>query len=383
ENTFRMVKVGPTEQRTQNPYVKVRQLLVRPRSQSPEDSLEAVQRAAQLRSALTPQNFEMMVMDPRNDDPNKMYSRGEMGWYPYGALGPDVDNALRNAAPGTIVGPVRSPQGYHVFEVQSRGTTAIRLAAIFKDVTPERTTLDSLKRLADGLIGTAMRENKPFEELAKALGYRVITSQPINSGSTFISGGLRGPSAKEVMNWALGKAKNPGEIKGEVVQTENAFVVVCLKDRYEPGYRPLNQVREEVEARVIEQKKSEDILNRLSKISADSSFARMAQAYGPGAFAASAQGLTFNSPGIQGMPDPVLIGNLVRLKEGQTSKPIVGKSGVYLVRMRKITAPAELTNELVESHRKMLENRLRSSYPERAIQGLLKAAEVEDYRYNF
>jgi peptidyl-prolyl cis-trans isomerase D len=383
DNTFRMVKVGDTRQVTDNPYVKVRVLMVRPRGQSPQDSVEAVTRANKLREEVTPQTFEVMVMDPRNDEPNKMYTRGDMGWYTYGSLGQEVDAALRAAKAGSIVGPVRTPQGYYIFEVQQRSTNAIRLATIFKDVEAEQATLDSLKRLADGLIGTAMRENKPFEELAKSMGYRVISAPGVSSGASFIAGGLRGPAAKEVVSWALGKAKAEGEVKGEVVQTDNAYVVVYLKKRYERGYRPLNQVREEVQARVIEQKKSDDILKKLTKVPADTSLARMAQAYGPGAFAASAQGLTFASPGIQGLPDPILIGNLVRLKEGETSKPIVGKTGVYVVRVRKLTTPGEVTNEVVENHRKMLENRLRSSYPERAIQGLIKHAEVEDYRYNF
>ncbi|MCE3007530.1 MAG: peptidyl-prolyl cis-trans isomerase [Bacteroidetes bacterium] len=381
---FRIMKLTGREERTDRPFVKLRYMMVAIRDTTQTGKAEALKKAEALRAETTPENFQQLLFDQsKNEAPSVFQDRGELGWHRYGQFAA-IDEAVRSAQKGQIIGPVALPGAYLILEVQERNTSAIRLSTIAADIRPSDQTLDSLKRQADALISETLKEaDVPFAEKAKKLGYTTQQSQPLFSGQSYIAQGISGDQAKEIIRWALDEERVDGDVRADVLQTESAYYVLSLKERKPEGYLAFSKVEERVKAKVLAEKKAAAILARMSKIQIDTNLTRVATAFGPGAFASTAAGITFDSPGIQGTQDPVLIGKLTQLKSGQLSKPIKGEAGVYLVYVRRVTQPDKLSDEVIEQHRSQLQSRQQGEYQRSALEGLKDAAGIKDYRYRF
>lgn len=378
---YRIMKL--VDRRTDKTYYKVRGLMVSIQDTTAAGKAKAKEKAEALRKEATKENWEQLMFDPtKNNDPNVQQNRGELGWTEPG-LFKDLDAALAGSSVDAIVGPVLINNTYFVLQVQDVNNSAVNVATIAADIEPSQRTLDSLKRVADEFIGKAMRSGKSFEEAAKEQKLEVRTSNQLFSGQTYVSGDISGNYAREAIRWALSDAKEVGEVRGEVMLTESAYIILSLKSRYEEGHRTLEEVKDQVRTKVLADKKAAAIMKRLAKLPADTSMTRLAQAFGPGAFAATASNISFKSPGLQGANDPVLIGNICRLKQGETSKPIKGETGVYVVRAAKVTKPDVISKETLDNHRQQLQTRSMQDYPRQAIEGLKDAAKVKDYRYRF
>jgi peptidyl-prolyl cis-trans isomerase SurA len=79
---------------------------------------EAMKVAAQLRSTLTPANFDA-AMAQRGG--------GDLGWLDQGDLPEPLENALLNLEPQQISAPVRGPSGIHIFELRERQSGGVAL----------------------------------------------------------------------------------------------------------------------------------------------------------------------------------------------------------------------------------------------------------------
>ncbi len=105
-------------------------------------------------------------------------------------------------------------------------------------------------------------------------------------------------------------------------------------------------------------------------------------AYGAGAFVSNATDITFESQSIPSIGnDPYVIGRICGMKKGTTSKPIVGKNGVYIVQVSEVTEPVALDENSLKGAKKGQAQNGQSQLRNRINQALLKMADVKDERW--
>ena len=96
----------------------------------------------------------------------------------------------------------------------------------------------------------------------------------------------------------------------------------------------------------------------------------------------SATAINMKTPTIAGAGrEPQVVGAAFGLKEGQTSKAVVGENGVYFVEVTKVTPAIDLPS--YQSNANRLSTSKAANVNSKLFTALKEAAEIEDNRKNF
>jgi peptidyl-prolyl cis-trans isomerase SurA len=148
-----------------------------------------------------------------------------------------VGEMTRKYVPDPIISP-RAIQGYytnHVDDFKVSDEVRTRLIVVNQSVADDP---GAARKRADGILAQ-IRGGASFEDMAR--GY--------SDGSQRYQGGENGWQEVSVMNKALREplAKlKPGEYS-DVIETSDACFIILLEERRAAHYRPLSEVREDIE----------------------------------------------------------------------------------------------------------------------------------------
>jgi peptidyl-prolyl cis-trans isomerase D len=167
-----------------------------------------------------------------------------------------------------------------------------------------------------------------------------------------------------------------------VIELGTDFVVVELTEKTKAGYRPLEEVKTQVETAVkLEKKKALSIQRAKDLLAANTNIDDLAEAAGKELNTAediSANGLVLAGAG----SEPKVIGAIFALDEGQTSKVIEGSSAAYVVKV--ITKQTPLIENLDAATRQQIKTRLEAQINQKFgsiwLEQLKEEAEVIDNR---
>lgn len=376
---YKLVKLTDVARRDTAPFLKLRHIFLKPKGNSAQDTFQVQMQAQIQASMINADNFAQYVQSLSDDQSTKQQG-GDLGWYRYGSFGKKFDDQVKKLQKGQIAS-IMSDYGAHIVEVQDRSVEGVRVATIAHDIVPGQQTLDSLMMIAEN-FRQAAKDTASFNRKAAEMKYAVNPNQTVQPGAAFI-GGLYGSGVKDIIVWAL--TTDADEQVSKPFETENAFVVPIITEKQERGHRSLASVKEQIRPRVLAAKKAEMILSRYnSAVKNKSDLQQMRNEYGPGAYTNVANDVTFSSGYIPGIgQDPLLIGALPGLKSGQVSKPIVGKTGVFVLRVSEIRQADKLDDKALEDYRYTQQQTKRNAYVNKVQQGLRSHAEIVDMRYNF
>jgi hypothetical protein len=120
-------------------------------------------------------------------------------------------------------------------------------------------------------------------------------------------------------------------------------------------------------------KKAEMIKNRVSATSLDD------LAKDEGVAVSTALALNMNAPTVTGAGrEPKVVGTAFGLEEGETSKLIVGETGVFMIQVTKLTPAVELAN--YQAFANQVAQEKQTAVNTRLYNALKEAAEIEDNR---
>ncbi len=340
------------------------------------DTLEAQKKANEIKLKVNKDNFPMLAAENSEDQQTKFMS-GELGWIARGQFGSDFDKALKNAPIGTIVGPIKSNQGFHIVEVVEKDSRLMRVLVIAKEIFASTETEKQIERQALEFAAAAINAEN-FEKIAAQKGLDMRISQPLNPNTQQIAG-LQG--GKDISRWALTGKK--GDLSGVKV-TENAYIVAYIKEKSEEGYKPLADVKEQIKPRVINQVKSKVILQKMQGFSG-SDFEALKNKYGTGAFVSKAENISVNNPVIPGIGnDPIVLGKIIGMKENTvTNKPIAGQTGVYMIKVTKVDTPQNVDDATIKSYQTTLLNTRKNQLMSKINPALKDYGKVKDLRYKY
>jgi peptidyl-prolyl cis-trans isomerase D len=370
---YRMIKISDVKT-ADKARVKLRHLLVGVRGYTQEDTARSKSRADSLLRVINTKNFEEEVAKA-SDDNGTVNNGGDIGWYKEGNFGGEFDEKVFDL-PTDRPTLLKSNRGFHIVWVVEKSNTIYQLAEIVRTITPSSNTLRALYKEADKFAGAAT-ESGDFDGLAKSQN---LSSIPLPSiaPSKLVLPGMTGTG--ELVRWSL--TETPGKISG-VIETGDAFVIAWLVSRKEAGYMDVEDIRKNLDRRIMNAKKAQLLKEKLEGQSVDD-FNKVRDLLGRGAFVSQADEVSFASataPGIGN--DPIVVGRAFAAELNQTTGPIAGETGVYVIKVTKKTEPNPPTDADLASFQQSLASNKTNTMASKVYLGARDHANIKDFRYKF
>ena len=270
-----------------------------------------------------------------SDDMGSIDKGGDYGWFDEnkGFVDPFKNAGLQGTVGNITIVPTQF--GFHIIEVLNVSKTrhnSYTVAQITKLIAPSSETTQEYYKIASDFAGknqTGEAFNKSIE--TEKLNKRI--AEGIKEGDKSLPG-LE--AAKDLVRWVY-KAKK-GEVS-PVFEFKDRFVVAQLTSIKEKGIAPLEDVKDEVTAKAIRDKKAEAFIKEFeTKAGASKSIDDIASKMG--LTAEKADNLTFAAYNVAAIGrEDALIGSATSMKAGATSKAIKGDNGVFVVNVASVNEP--------------------------------------------
>lgn len=347
--TYRLFKLVQKEE-AEKPYAKISHIQVN----FGKDTAAAQTKAnGFLRDARTGDFAEIATKN--SDDFSSRLNGGEVGWYQQGRFGEDFDEAVSKAAVGSIIGPIKGRSAYHVVKILDKEDTNYDIAQVEDAIIYSTSTKDSVFGLANR-FAKILFESGDINKAASDMNVVAFASNPLTPETRTIQG-LQG--GRELILWAV-NAKE-GEYTNKVYRIGDDYVLAQVNQKSSEGLQSLDDVRAEVERAVLNEKKAKVLADRLRGMSGQD-FESIKNNIGSGSRTGSAKDLTITSNAVTGVgSEPLVVGKAFSLNQGETSSPIVGNSGVFLIKVDQITEAPDPDETQIASLQTQLESNLRRS----------------------
>jgi peptidyl-prolyl cis-trans isomerase D len=288
---------------------------------------------------------------------------------------PFSDAVFSATREGLIPRVVETQFGFHLINVTAIKTNkSYKIATIEKEISPSDFTINEAYRKAD-LFLTEVGNYDEFMRQASMDSLQVNNAQELSRSDRRI------PAlgeAREIIRWAFTNA-SVGEVS-EIFELENNFVIAVLTNIRKSGTADLNDVREEVSLKLLNDLKAEMIIKKLQGL--NGTLEEIAVAYGENAniYSNADLRLTANSLPNVGIA-PQAIGTVFSLTEGELSAPIKENDGVVMVQLLAMTKAPEIAD--YTGYKNQLEQRRSSGASYMLSELVKKYADISDDRYRF
>jgi peptidyl-prolyl cis-trans isomerase D len=302
---------------------------------------------------------------------------GDLGTFVFGQMVPEFNKFCFNEGKAGSKKVVKTQFGYHVIDIQNQTNfkPAYKIAILAKPIVPSDETIN-----AATLAATKAAANKSSKELADYAtknGLQVIEVPTTIKENDFAIGQMQ--DARNLVKWAfdakLGAVSDP-------ITVGKDFIVASVSNIYKEGTQNATMARAGAEAEVRNKKKAEIIV---AKLAGATTLEAAAALYNKQVAVAGADSSIVMGAGIiNGIGnEPKIIGAAFN-KDYLTkqSAPIVGKTGVYVVKVNAITAKAAKTAEELVAQASMKRNALKGRGAN-WFEALRKQADVTDNRSKY
>lgn len=302
---------------------------------------------------------------------------GDLGWFSEGRMVEPFENAVfEQESEGLINELVKTEYGYHIIEVTEAPTSQVYdIATIVSTLYPSDETRDVAFRNADD-FHSGVNDLSSFQEAATSDSLNVVTAESLAPNAQSVRGL---GEARQVVRWAYNDA-SVGEVS-EVFELEDAYVIAALSGKTEEGTAKLEDVREEVTAKVKAEMKGKQIAEKLEGMSGKS-LDEIAEAYGKDANVYSSSDLKLSTSTLPNVGfAPEAIGQAFALKEGEMSEPIIGENGVIIMQTEAITKAPEIAD--YSTYKEQIAQRQRQQSTFNIAEAVKEFSDIEDERYKF
>ena len=365
---YRIAKLAEVAFRSDS--VQARHILIKPTQTMSLDSVNTKMTALKL-AIESGADFGMLAQQ-NSEDQGSAIKGGDLGWFQEGVMVDEFNEVCFTSKIGDL-SLVTTQFGVHLIQVTktSKSVKKAKIAYIDRTVEPSTETVNAYYSQAAQFAAKILNDGVSFDtlivtdNLAKRSDKKVTANKPTISGLS---------NSRELVRWMYTTAK-VGSIS-EVFQFDNSYVVASLTKEYVKGVPELEDIKEQITALVIKEKKA----LKISKSIKTSDLASMASANDTSVV--SGQKTTFANLNLEGIGyEPELVGGIFANKVGAVSSPITGRNGVYVV---QVTAIDKATSQADFGVQKLNMQTQASSYANNAsYNALKKAADVQDNRVDF
>jgi peptidyl-prolyl cis-trans isomerase D len=306
-----------------------------------------------------------------SDDLGSAKNGGELGWFKKGQMVKEFDNVAFSTPSGEISEPFKSNYGFHIIAVDSvkidaDTVTEVKAKHILKYIIAGVETLDSIETLVSKVRSFAEDEN--MLSAAKEFSVDVDSTPPFGRGENPAGVGY----IANLGFFVFDKDAKPGDVS-EILETENAFFVLELKEKIAKGNLPFEHVKTKIRSIVEDSLRinnAKDYLVEITEKIKETSFEEFAE--GDEKLRAGKAELTTRKQFVSGVGyNNEVLAAAFALPENTISKPIVSDNGVYIVR----TTAKELVSELPKDAPEftVISNQIKSEFARNAYQDWFNA----------
>lgn len=300
---------------------------------------------------------------------------GDLGWFAKDDfVEPFATAAYAAKSTGLLPNLVETEYGYHIIDVTALPNSQYtKLAILELELVASDRTRNEAFRNADSFAAESGNRNE-FSENATEKGYRILQANNVDATSRNLNN-LQ--NAREVIIWVFGEGSQ-GEVS-EVFELDNSYVVATIVSKKEEGKAKLEDVREQVEQQVRNEKKATLIAEKLA-----------------GKTTLEEMKAVFADASINDIPDlrlstsvipgvgfaPKAIGTIFGLQSsGQITKPVQEDIGVLVGRLNNLTPSTEIGDYTSYQAQLSQSGSQRMTY--QIMMALQDLADVKDYRYKY
>jgi peptidyl-prolyl cis-trans isomerase D len=321
-----------------------------------------------------------------SQDPGSGAKGGDLGWsYPNQMVKPFNDVIFFEAEEGKLY-TVFTQFGVHLIEVTGKkfinNEEAVKVAYLQQKIVPTEETQNAIYDRVLEFVGG----NRSLEELRASvsndpnLSIETTPSLKKNDYNIPTLGG--GQSTRDIIRWAFGASD--GDVSADVYSYQdqvdyfiNKYVVVGLRSTQSPGLPSVANIKDEIEQLVINRKKGEQLAGAM----AGKDLNALASQYAVKVDTAS--NVNFNAPFVPNLgAEPKVLGAAFNMDQDQISEPVVGTSGVYMLKVVRKPVAAAATN--IPQLRPGMAAQARSQVTgNRIIQAIKENSDISDNRFRF
>ena len=363
--------------------LKARHLLIATNGSTDTKVLAAKRKTADsLLKVINKTNFEALVLK-YSDDPGSKDKGGLYENFLEGEMVKEFGGFCANNPVGKIA-VVKTDFGFHIIEIMEKGnskfpvlTTIERTFGASEETASNKD--DEINNLLYKLDQKISKVEDPikkinlFDTIVRKANYFV---RPLvfedNNPKVY---GLTSEMAEDkVLELAYGEDVTVGTLISYPIKDKNKYVIAIVTSIKEVGEPLYEQVRDQMEKEIFIEKKAKRLMNKMSKTKNLAVLARNGKT-----IVSDAQ-IIFGNPSIGNSGfEPEIVGALFSaIKDGQTTIPLKGKMGIYVVKVTK-TTKAPITNSYQAEHDQLL-NAAMNVMQNETLGALRKKAEVVDNR---
>ena len=355
-------------------------------SPSAADSAVVREEIADLKTSIATARNDSSFVNVNSDDPYSFISYN--------------DDNLPDSLQGKEVGYITEPtivNGAYEFYKLSRvdevvpDSSVYRVAKIRKDISlyVSDETINEAFRKAD-LFAASAGNVEEFRKLAEEQGLTVQTGNRIGKNAQRVG---RLAEARSLVLWLYNEGET-GAVS-DVKEINDQYVVAAMTSKQEEGVANLEDVRNQVEQKVRNQKKADMIVEKFNGLDA-SDMEAMASAYGSDAKSGTADFQMFsnNVTGIGYAPEAV--GLAFALDEEEVTRAFSVQDGVLAMKLLAKDLPEDLEDysaySIQVSTQRLGPNALIADFPlsyfrifvsRKVDEAVKEFADIEDMRYKF
>jgi peptidyl-prolyl cis-trans isomerase D len=306
-----------------------------------------------------------------SDDKGSAIKGGDLGWFSEGAMVDEFNEACFTSKRGDL-SVVTSQFGVHLIEVTktSRAVRKVKIAFIDRNVEPSTETYNTYYSQAAQFAGKILNEGIAFDSLVAQQNLVKRSDSKVTADKQSIVGL---PNSREMVRWMN---TTDEETVSEVFQFENSYVVAYLTKEHIKGNVPLEDIKEQISALVLKDKKADYIT---AAITGDD---LVAIASNNGQTVVNAQRANLANLSLQGIGyEPELVGSIFGTAVDSVSSPIAGANAVYVV---QVTAKDEVKTTGDFTKQKQEVQKGAATYANGAAYKVLNTeADIKDNRSDF
>lgn len=357
--------------------VKARHILLSVTSQAEVAAKQAL--ADSLKTAIEKGSDFAALARQFSTDQGSAVMGGDLGWFGRGQMVKPFEEAAFNNKKNEVA-IVASQFGIHIVQTTDRGklTEQVQIANLVRRVQPSTKTYQDTYALASKFVG----ENRSGKDFEKA-----VAEQKLNKRTITVGKNDRQIIGLENARILIREAFNT-EVGDMILTTQGSpifelgdnFVIAVVSQATEEGIATFDEVKARIELNVLKQKKGEFLADKAAAaMQGKTGLQEIADALNTTVKNVSnVDFTTFSIPGI-GL-EPAVIGTAAMLDVDKISKPVVGNSGVFII---KVTSVNQTGDEDLNAERLRLAQNSFFRANSQAYEAQRKAAEIVDKRSKF
>lgn len=346
---------------------------------SPEDVAAAQKKADSIVKVIrSKKNFEEMVKE-FSEDPGSANTGGKYENFTEGTMVPEFNDFSFEKPIGTL-GTVKTSYGIHIVEVLGRESVNFPvLANITKSVAPTKSSADAINGKASNYIYELddLFYGKKAEEIVEIFdtfsvnrGYNVRTAVVLDENPKL--SGFSEVAEGRIFKILYEDGAKAGDITSSPVRDGERFVVAIITDVVKEGAPELSVVKDKMKAEVMKEKQAQYLIDEMMGRDIEVMAAEMGAQL-------QTEGLTFSASNVAVGSEPAIVGTAFSgLLDGETSVPVKGKNGVFVLRVDHTTLGEETTD--YSSEIEQLKAQHVNSFKTQFQNALLESADVKDNR---